>query len=114
MSEDQIKETGVEESEKQPVFTVAVNCKAHWKELHSKYVPATALYVGKVKVVEYYYNGTRPKGDPKVYKVVADISSLKSDLGSFETEEECRARCIQAAKVFCNQLEVIPDENAGK
>jgi len=81
-----------------------VQCFATWNRNTGQYASGKSLYIGKIKVAEYYFNGARPKGDPKVYKVVSPIQTIKSDLGSYETENECVVVCMKVAKLFVEHL----------
>lgn len=98
------KETKVEEPKNEALHIADVKCSAIWKNIESKYSSSKGLYIGKIKVAEYFWDGMRPKGDTKVYKVTSSIATIKSDLGNYETEDECKALCIKIAKVFCEQL----------
>ncbi len=99
----------MENNEKAPetVLLGDINVTAVWKNVNSQYVSSRALFIGKLKVVEYYYNGTRSKGDPKQYTVSSSVPCLKSDLGDYETVQECESRCVDVVKHFFKQLQGI-------
>lgn len=63
-----------------------------------------SLYAGNLKVVSYYYNGLRPKGDTKVWKVACSIPGIKADLGNFETEKGAKDKCESVMKYFIDKL----------
>lgn len=99
------KDSKPEQNTAQDVFSATINVCAVWKNVPSQYLSITGLYIGKVKVASYCQNGRNDKSDPKKYSVSSSLPTMKSDLGRFETEEECRAVCIKVARVFCGQLE---------
>lgn len=82
-----------------------VSCRAVWKKISSQYVDSNGLFIGKILVAEYYWNGMRPKGDSLIYKVTSPIKGIKSDLGSFATEDECKARCLEVVNTFVKMLQ---------
>jgi len=86
------------------LYLGVINCLATWKTNTGRYSSGKSLYIGKVRVAGYFYNGARPKDDPKVYKVASPIETIKSDLGSYETESECVNVCIKVAKLFIEHL----------
>jgi len=86
-------------------FNLPVMCRAYWKRINSQYGSSNGLFIGKILVAEYYFNGMRPKGDPKVYRVSSPIRGIKSELGNFELEEDCKARCIEVGRTFVKMLE---------
>ena len=67
----------------------------------------THLKIGKVSIGKYYYDGFREKDSPLAYKVVSLIPSIKTNLGSYKTREECENLLLKAAKVFFNQLKYV-------
>ncbi len=83
----------------------SITLSAEWKKTSGQYTDSKALFVGKVKIVEYFYSAMRTKEDPKKYQVSGHISSIKSDLGAYATEAECEARCVEVVKVFFRQLQ---------
>jgi hypothetical protein len=80
-----------------------VSCCASWKIIKSRYVPATALLIGKIEVARFFYDGVT-RGDLK-YKCTSKIPTIKNDLGNYKTEDECRSVCLKVAKTFCQQLQ---------
>lgn len=97
------------ENEKQPKKTEAfymaiVCCRAVWKKISSQYSDSNGLFIGKILVAEYHWNAFRAKDDPLAYKVTSPIKGIKSVLGDFETEAECKDICLVAAKTFVKLL----------
>ena len=90
-------------AETQQLNIADVSCFAIFKTIESRYVPATGIFIGKVEIARYYYDGVT-NGNKK-YKVTSKIPTLKNDLGNYETTNECIDVCINAAKVFCKQLQ---------
>lgn len=82
-----------------------VSCRAVWKKISSQYVDSNGLFIGKILVAEYHWNGMRPKGDPLIYKVTSPIKGIKNDLGSFATENESKARCLEVVNTFVKMLQ---------
>tara|TARA_R110002051_G_scaffold318959_1_gene402179 strand:+ start:453 stop:761 length:309 start_codon:yes stop_codon:yes gene_type:complete len=87
----------------QQLFIADVSCCASWKKIESRYVPATALMIGKIEVARFFYDGVT-RGDLK-YKCTSKIPTIKNDLGNYKTEDECRSVCLKVAKTFCEQLQ---------
>lgn len=82
-----------------------VVCCAFWKNISGQYVNATGLFIGKILVVSYAYNGMRSKDAiDETYVVNSTIPGIKPKLGKYATEEECREKCIQVAKHFLTML----------
>ena len=92
-------------AQEQQLFIADVSCYAIWKEIPSRYVPATALYIGKVEIARYFYDGLTNRDDENKYKVISKLPSIKEVIGKFKDEESCRSVCIRVAKVFCEQLQ---------
>ena len=83
----------------------SVSCRAFWKTIEGQYVSATGLYIGKVLVASYSYNGLRSKDAKKeTYVVSSSMPGIKRDLGKYETEEECQTRCYEVAETFLKML----------
>lgn len=78
-----------------------------WKEIASVYSVSYTLYIGRVRVVSFHYDGGRQSGDKQKYQVSSTLPSIKSNLGRYETEQEAREMCINVAKVFLKQLQDI-------
>jgi hypothetical protein len=95
------------EKETVKIHIADIICNAVWKNIPRTYVNSTGLFIGKVKIAEYYFDGTRPRNDPKQYRVSSSLPTIKQNLGNYETTEECEAVCINVAKTFCKQLEGI-------
>lgn len=81
-----------------------INCSAVWKKISSQYVDSHGLFIGKILVAEYHWNGMRPKGDPLIYRVTSQIKGIKAESGSFATEDECKARCLEVVSTFVKML----------
>ena len=81
----------------------------YWKELNQKYISATAIFIGKLKVAEYFYDGMRPKGDPKQYRVSSSCPGIKENLGNYETVEECEKLCLEVADTMIKRLTFKPE-----
>jgi len=81
-----------------------VSCRFEFRNIPKRYVSSIGLFIGKVLVAEYFYDGTRTRGDKKQYKVVSPLPTIKNDLGNYETKEECKNLCIKIAKTFLKQL----------
>lgn len=88
----------------QPIPLGEITCIATWKELSGRYVSSTALFIGLVKIADYYFNGARPKGDPLVYSVKSHVNSINLTKTNYATTDECEVVCVQIAKKFCEQL----------
>jgi len=93
------------ETQTEALHIADICCRANWKKVSSQYVHSHGLFIGKILVAEYFWNGMRSKGDPLVYKVTSPINGIKHDLGSFATEAECQSRCVSVAKAFVKMLE---------
>jgi len=91
------------QKENKALHIADVSCCASWKRIESRYVPATALLIGKIEVARFFYDGVT-RGDLK-YKCTSKISTIKNDLGNYKTEDECRSVCLKVAKTFCEQLQ---------
>lgn len=102
------EEANGDEPKKEILHIADIKCNAIWKTDTQKYSNGRSLYIGKIKVTGYHYDEMRSRNDPKAYKVTSPIGTIKSDLGNFETEEECKAICLEVARVFCKQLEYCP------
>lgn len=96
------KEQNLESTEK-ALHIADVSCFASWKRIESRYVPATALLIGKIEVARFFYDGVT-RGDLK-YKCTSNMPTIKNDLGNYKTEDECRSVCLKVAKTFCGQLQ---------
>ena len=82
-----------------------VNCRAFWKDVSGKYIRSTGLFIGKVLVASYSYNGIRSKDAVnEKYVVNSTLPGIKSELGKYATEEECQFRCIKVAQHFLKML----------
>ena len=81
-----------------------VSCRAFWKDDNAMYVSSTSLYLGKLKIATFFYDGGISKGDTKKYKVTSPVNGIKNYLGHFETEEEAVAMCYRVATTFFNML----------
>lgn len=89
-------------------FHVAdISCHATWKKVQSQYIDITGLYIGKVKVASYCWDGACSRTETRKYSVSSQLPTIKSHIGRFETEEECRQACIEVAQVFCKQLQYV-------
>lgn len=95
--------------EKELIHIGDVSFNVYWKEVPSRYLSIKGLYVGKLKIASYCIDGCSRKGDKNIYSVSTSIPIIKSDLGRFETEEQCKKRCLQVAKLFCEQLQYKPE-----
>lgn len=82
-----------------------VSCRAFWKDISGQYISGTGLFIGKVLVASYSYNGMRSKDSVnEAYVVNSTLPGIKSKLGKYATVEECQARCIEVAKHFLGML----------
>ena len=91
---------------KSPMIHIGtVVCDAQFREIESPYVSSTGLFIGKICVASFYYDGTRPKENAHAYKVVSALPSIKRELGYFATTKECEEKCLSVARTFCKQLE---------
>lgn len=81
-----------------------VSCRASWKNDSGMYVSSTSLYLGKLKMATFFYDGGISKGDTKKYKVTSPVRGIKDYLGHFETEEEAVAMCYRVATTFLSLL----------
>ena len=97
------KEQNNNNAQDQKLFIADVSCFAFWKRIESRYVPATALMIGKIEVARFFYDGVT-RGDLK-YKCTSKIPTIKNDLGNYKNEDECRSVCLKVAKTFCEQLQ---------
>lgn len=83
-----------------------ISCRAYWKDVSGKYINSTGLFIGKILVATYSYNGIRSKDAVNEdYIVTSSVPGIKSILGKYGTEEECQARCIGVAQHFLKMLE---------
>lgn len=87
------------------IFIADVKCNAHWRNNYGQYASGEALYIGKIKIASYHYDSMRPRNESRVYKVTTSLTTIKSDLGNFETIEECKTVCLKVAHIFCKQLQ---------
>ena len=46
----------------------SVSCRFEFREIPKKYISSVGLYIGKVLVAEYFYDGTRSRNDNKLCK----------------------------------------------
>lgn len=97
------EEKNIEEEIIEALSKTNVSCSASWKRIESRYVPATALMIGKVEVARFFYDGVT-RGDLK-YKCTSKMPTIKNDLGNYKTEDECRSVCLKVAKIFFEQLQ---------
>lgn len=81
-----------------------VSCRAFWKDDNGMYVSSTSLYLGKLKIATFFYDGGISKGDVKKYKVTSPVKGIRDYLGHFETEEEAVAMCYRVANTFLSML----------
>ena len=82
-----------------------VSCRAYWKDVSGKYISSTGLFIGKILVATYSYNGIRSKDAVNEdYIVTSSVPGIKSTLGKYGTVEECQAKCIQVAQHFLVML----------
>jgi hypothetical protein len=82
-----------------------VSCCAVWKKISSQYSESNGLFIGKILVASYHWNGMRPKGDPLIYRVTSPIKGIRNDWGDFATEAECKARCLEVVNTFVKMLQ---------
>lgn len=79
--------------------------KINFNRIENRYGPHTIVVcVGKIKVLEYYYDGSRPKDSYWKYRMNSLQPSLKTDLGKFKTEEDCKQFASVVIDVFIKQL----------
>ena len=77
-------------SPKSPTITMGtVLIEAQFRNIKSNYTHTPGLYIGKILVASFYYDGTRTHGDSLKYKVSSTLPSIKRELGHFETTKEC-------------------------
>lgn len=82
-----------------------VSCRAFWKDITGQYITGTGLFIGKVLVASYSYNGMRSKDAVnETYVVSSTLPGIKSKLGKYATVEECQLRCIEVAQHFLKML----------
>jgi len=82
-----------------------VSCRSYWKDISGKYGSGTGLFIGKILVATYSFNGIRPKGAVNEdYVVTSFVPGIKSMLGKYGTVEECQARCIEVVQHFLRML----------
>lgn len=67
----------------------SIDLNATIKTKEGRYGDSYILYIGKIPIAKYYYNGARSKGDLLCYKVEGVLSNLKQNLANYETEQEC-------------------------
>ena len=72
------------------------NVQLRWQTSETWKSQGEVCLMGKWQVGRWFYNGSRPQDDPKMYKATCKLPGLKADLGSFETTDAARER-IEAA-----------------
>lgn len=87
-----------------PIQLGDVTCIAIWKNIKGTYTDSKGLFIGKIKVAEFFYNAVRPKGDPNKYKVTTALPLNNVGVGAYATEDECEAVCLNIANEFCKLL----------
>lgn len=83
---------------------INITVSAKWKDISGQYTSARGLFIGKVLVARYFYDGTIARGDENKYRVTSPIDGIKSVLGNFKTEEECEKKCYDVAQYFLTML----------
>jgi len=83
----------------------SITVRAQFKSIGSQYVTSNGLFIGNVLIAEYHWNAMRVQGDPLVYKVTSPIKGIRSELGSYETEDECKSRCVEVMNTFLKMLQ---------
>lgn len=79
-----------------------LSCTLHWED---NTFSGTGLYLGKLLICSFCYNGLRASGAVgEDYIVTSPIPGIKSTLGKFGTTAECEAKCIQVAKHFIGMI----------
>jgi hypothetical protein len=63
-----------------------------------------SLFIGKIKIGSYFYDGCRPKDDPNEYKVVSEFNDY---CGHFKTPKECEKILIELAHLYVNKLKGV-------
>jgi hypothetical protein len=81
-----------------------VNCIAEWKNENNEYTNLKSLYIGKIKIASYCFDGTTSKSDVKKYRVYTYFLSLKPEFTKFETPKECEDICLKIANTFVKDL----------
>lgn len=87
-----------------PIFKGEVTCNAVFRKIQMRYSAPIGLFIGRVCVAQYEIDAAIPKEDPKKFRVITPLPSLPKDMGRFETEKECKSRCVSIAIAFFNQL----------
>ncbi len=93
------------ENETKEIYNRTVDCSAKFIKNEGRFTSSMQLFIGKIVVASYFYNGSASKGDPKKYKVSSPFVQLKDQFKNFATEQECEEMCLKVAKLFCDKLE---------
>lgn len=82
--------------------------KIKWVVDDRQYMSGSRCYLGKWEVGASHYDGCRSKDDPKKYLASCMLPGIKSNLDSYETEEEAKARVERAVNHWLNNIEYNP------
>lgn len=81
----------------------SITVRAQFKSISSQYATSNGLFIGNVLIAEYHWNAMRVQGDPLV--LTSPIKGIRSELGSYETEDECKSRCVEVMNTFLKMLQ---------
>jgi len=103
--------SSIKDNKKENIILGEFKLEAHWRNITSGSLLSKALYIGRIKVVEYFYDGLKKREDKLKYKVTSILPTMKNYLGHYEKMEDAEAQCVSVAHVFCKQLQFGNKEN---
>ena len=74
--------------------------RMEWKPTGREYAHGENLMLGRYKVAGYYWNASRPKDDPRPYRVTCVLPGIKLVQGDYETAAEAKARAEVAVNFW--------------
>ena len=78
--------------------------KGRFREIEGRYTSSTGLFVGKIKIAEYFYDGSTSRGSEEKMKVVSHVSNIKLKKIHYKTNDECETVCVSIARKYFELL----------
>lgn len=88
-----------------------IEVNIYWKNIKGTYIDSETIFVGKVPVACYFYDGVSSKEQKNRMKAISKVSGIKEHLGNYATDKECIDVCEKAVEKYLELLQFALSES---